>query len=428
MSAVPEKDWHGISFKENLMNMTQKRTNSIKRRWLYLIIAVVAMLFAGIIYAWSILKGPLAGDFGWTVTQLSVNFTIMMCTFCIGGVLGGLLAKRIGTKVTILLGGVLGAAGFILSSAISGNSIVLLYLFYGVLAGLGIGIAYNTVISTVNAWFPDKKGTSSGIMLMAFGASTLLLGSLAETMFRLPEVGWRKTLLFIGIALGTVLAVSAFIVKKPKENTPLPETKDNNRRRESIETKDLPTLMMVKRPAFWMAFVSIMFLASAGNSVISFAKDLAVSVGIEAAAATFFVGMFSVCNGLGRIIFGILFDFLGCRKGMLISAALTILATGMILGSVLLSSVALCAIGLCLAGLSYGSCPTSVTTFVSVFYGTKNFATNFSVLNFNLIGTSFIATFSNVLMNNTGGYSMTFVFLMVLAIVALVLNILIRRP
>ncbi|MCQ2511841.1 MAG: hypothetical protein MJ092_00390 [Lachnospiraceae bacterium] len=113
---------------------------------------------------------------------------------------------------------------------------------------------------------------------------------------------------------------------------------------------------------------------------------------------------------------------------MLISAALTILATGMILGSVLLSSVALCAIGLCLAGLSYGSCPISVTTFVSVFYGTKNFVTNFSVLNFNLLGTSFIATFSNVLMNNTGGYSMTFVFLMVLAIVALVLNILIRRP
>ena len=129
--------------------------NNINRRWLYLVLGVASMLFAGIIYGWSILKAPFASEFQWQASDLALNFTLTMTFFCLGGFVGAKLSKRFGIMVSIILAGVLSAAGFILASTLRGDSILMLYISYGLLAGLGIGIAYNAVISTVNAWFPD---------------------------------------------------------------------------------------------------------------------------------------------------------------------------------------------------------------------------------------------------------------------------------
>ena len=131
--------------------------HNLSVRWLYLVIGVIAMLFAGILYTWSILKSPFSSVFGWGASNLALNFTLAMCFFCIGGLLGAQLAKRAGHKIAIIVAGVLAALGFILTSSLPGNSVVMLYITYGVLAGLGIGIAYNVVIATVSSWFPDKK-------------------------------------------------------------------------------------------------------------------------------------------------------------------------------------------------------------------------------------------------------------------------------
>ncbi|MBR6684236.1 MAG: MFS transporter, partial [Firmicutes bacterium] len=135
--------------------MNTNQTNNLSVRWFYLSLGVIAMLFAGILYAWSILKSPFAADFSWGASDLALNFTLAMCFFCIGGLLGARLSKRYGHKVAITTAGILSALGFIFTSFLSGTSVALLYLTYGVLAGLGIGIAYNVVIATVSAWFPD---------------------------------------------------------------------------------------------------------------------------------------------------------------------------------------------------------------------------------------------------------------------------------
>ena len=163
--------------------MSKKNLNV---RWLYLTAGVLALLFAGIIYGWSILKAPLAADFGWTADQLALNFTLTMCFFCLGGMAGGLLSKRIGSRASLILAGALSCLGFFLTARLDGASVAMLYVSYGVLAGLGIGIAYNVIISTVNAWFPDKKGTCSGALMMGFGASALVgacFGSLTALDF-----------------------------------------------------------------------------------------------------------------------------------------------------------------------------------------------------------------------------------------------------
>ena len=183
------------------------------KRYLYLIVGTVALLFAGTVYAWSILKVPLAQNFGWTVPQLTVNFTLTMSFFCLGGILGSLLNKKIGLKSTLIISAILSGAGFIFTSFLSGNSIAMLYVFYGIICGLGIGIAYNNIISTVNQWFLDKKGFSSGVLLMGYGASSLVIGTIAAKTIAAANFGWRSTYLSIGIALFIVLFACALILK-----------------------------------------------------------------------------------------------------------------------------------------------------------------------------------------------------------------------
>ena len=401
--------------------------NNLNRRWLYLILGVVSMLFAGIIYAWSILKSPFATELNWDASQLALNFTITMTFFCLGGFTGAKLSKAFGIAISLILAGVLSAAGFILASTLNGSSILLLYVSYGVLAGLGIGISYNVVISTVNAWFPDKKGLCSGCLMMGFGASTLIIGNLASSF--MDSIGWRTTYILLGSALGVILAVTGLILKRPDASVQLPEPKNvKTSVEETFRAKDYSTAQMLRRTSFWMAFACLGLLGAVGSSVISFAKDLALSVGAQASLATTLVGVLSVCNGLGRIFTGALFDAKGRRFTMLFSNILTISAAGVTLISVMTGSLLLCIVGLCLVGLSYGSCPTVSSAFVSAFYGTKFFPTNFSIMNFNLIGSSLMATACGSLLVSTNGYTIPFAVLLALSAVALVLNLNLKRP
>lgn len=153
-----------------------------------------------------------------------------------------------------------------------------------------------------------------------------------------------------------------------------------------------------------------------------------LSVNAAPALATTLVGVLSVCNGLGRIICGAVYDALGRRTTMLASNILTIVAAGTTLAAVQINSLPLCTAGLCLTGLSYGSCPTMTSAFTASFYGQKHFSVNYSLTNFNLIVAAFIASAANSLLISTGGYTAPFVMLLALAICALGLNFTIKKP
>lgn len=185
---------------------------------------------------------------------------------------------------------------------------------------------------------------------------------------------------------------------------------------------------MLRRPSFWMAFLFLTFLAATGSSVISFAKDLALAVGSPEALAVTLVGILSVCNGLGRILAGALFDLIGRRKTMLLANILTICASGITLLAVTIGSLPLCILGLCLSGMSYGTNPTITAAFVSAFYGMKHYATNMALMTFSAMGASLIATVSNSLLASSGGYTAPFLMLLGLTLVSLILNIFIRKP
>ena len=402
--------------------------NSISKRWGYLVLGVIAMLFAGVLYAWSILKVPFANELQYQNSALALNFTLTMCFFCIGGVISGVVVRKIGTKLTVSIAGVLAGIGYCLCSMLTLNSVFLLYVTYAFMCGTGIGMAYIALISAVNSWFPDKRGISFGALMMGFGASSLFLGKIAEKLFN-SSVGWRNTYIIIGIALALILMISAFVIRQPDSSVELPAPKKKKEKAEEVfEVKDYKPLEMIRRFTFWRGFIYLVFLTAVGNSVISFARDLALSVGAETALATTLVGVVAVFNGLGRIVSGAVFDYMGRKFIMLASNVLTIVAALVTLVAINVNSLILLIVGLCLIGMSYGTSPTLSSVFTSSFYGTKYYSSNLSIMNCNLMGASLLATVCSKLFDMTGGYNTPFILLLALSIVALGLNLSIKKP
>ena len=241
--------------------------NIMKKRWVYLATGVFAMLFSGVLYAWSILKVPFKENFGFGEDVLSLNFTLTMCFFCLGAFFGSLICKKIGVKITLIIAGLLVGAGFIATGMLTAESATwLLYITYAILAGSGIGISYNVVVSTVCSWFPDRKGFCSGCLMMGFGISTLLMGNAISILFGNEDFGVSKTYILLGIILAVVLVLAGIILRKPSADDKLPSPKANKSvKKEAFESRDFTTAEMLKSFTFWRAFACMAFITAVGN-------------------------------------------------------------------------------------------------------------------------------------------------------------------
>ena len=261
--------------------------------------------------------------------------------------------------------------------------------------------------------------------MMGFGISTLILGNISNLLFRLPRFGWRATYVLIALLLASALFLCSRILKQPDIPFESPEVKVNDR---SLQEKSgISPREMIKTGSFWKVFFCMTFLAAVGSFVISIAKDLALASGANDNFSAVLVGVLSVCNGLGRIFSGALFDYAGRRRTFLFTNIVTIFAAIVILLAVGQQLLWLCIVGLILTGISYGSCPTIAAAFTSDFYGWKYYSTNFSIMSFTLMTASFISAGMNILLTHTENYQTVFLFLLILSIIALFFNLSVKK-
>ena len=383
-----------------------------KRGWV-LLTGCVTLLMAGVIYAWSVLKTPVKAEFGWTDTQTQLCFTLTLCFFCLGGLLSGLISRRVTLRVRLLAAAVLVIGGFDLSAHAEGR-LGLFYLGYGVLTALGVGVVYNAVIACVNGWFADKKGMASGAMMMSLGFSALLMSRAFQAL--LGGMGWKEIYMLLGTVIGLVIAVSAFVLKNP----PAAQTAAGTE-------KDVSTREMLKTGSFWKLFAFFTLLAAVGSTAIGFGRDYFRSVGMAENAAVTLAGLLAVFNGLGRLFSGWLCDRAGLSRTRMVTSAVAIGAPALALLACVTSSPLLGAVGLCLCGFSYGFSPTVSAALAGGFYGMKHFSLNFSVLNLVLIPASFMSTLAGRLYETTGAYQLALIVLTALSVVGLIVNMSIKK-
>ena len=186
------------------------------KRSLFLALSTFALLFLGLIYAFSMFATPISTSFGLEKDAVGLTFNIMMVAFCIGAVIGSQIEKAIGVRSTLVIAALMFLGGFVGAGLFGSGSIAAVYLCYGVLGGLAVGIGYNSVIATTNMWFPDKVGFSSGVLMMGFGLGSLILGTLAVNL--IPAVGLSVVFAGIGVITCAVVIVLALLLQRPPAN------------------------------------------------------------------------------------------------------------------------------------------------------------------------------------------------------------------
>lgn len=379
------------------------------KRWVYLGMGTLTLLFLGLIYAWSIFRTPFGEMFpDWSISQLSMTFTISMIFFCLGGFAGGVLSKKLSIRVRMLISAVMLLVGFFAVSMVKAespsSSLIMLYIFYGVFGGGGVGFAYNGVIGTLNKWFPDKVGLASGIMLMGFGLGGLVLGSLVNTM--IGSMGVLPVFRILGIVICVVCVLAALIIKVPgaADSAALAALAGGASKDKAssagAEVKNYTAGEMLRTSRFWFFTIWAILLNSAGLLVINSAANISVAFG-----GTAVLGMIvSLFNGAGRIVAGNNFDRHGRFMSTLVNNAFMLAAGVLLVIGGMTGAYVFILCGLIFVGLAYGGCPTITSAYINKAFGPANFATNFSIANFSLIPAATIGPMiSSALLEAAGG-------------------------
>ena len=387
-------------------------------------VGVLLMLVLGAMYAWSYLKVALEAAYpGWSQSQVTLTFTIMMSCFCLGGLLAGGALGRVSKRGQTALAAVLIAAGFWGASLLPADpsaALIQLYVCYGVLNGLGTGVAYNAVLSGVQPWFPDCPGLISGCLLMGMGFGALLLGNAAAWL--IGAAGLNVTFRVFAAGILAVLLLGSLALRLPGGGDALPAGRGGK----TDSLLELSTAQMLRRPTFWLYFLWNICISAGGMLVINSASSISLYYGLAAVIGL----LVSVFNGVGRLAVGSCMDRLGWKKTMflnngvlLLSGALLLLGDRTRAGGVVLA-------GMLLMGICYGGGITISAALIRQLYGSRHYASNFSVCNLCLIPASVIGPMISAALQDAagGGYGTTFAMVIVLGAVTLVMNVFIRRP
>lgn len=395
-------------------------------RWFYVISGVLILLVAGLVYAWSVMASVINRELQVSQGALSITFTIVMITFCIGGFIAGLLSKKVKPKYYVLFAAVLLWLGFMIASKTEG--VTLLYVGIGILAGFGSGFAYNAVMGTVASWFPDKQGLVSGILLMGFGLSSFIVGKwfVTVTPESSPEA-WRGTFGLMAILIVVILIICSFVFEKPASDYVPPVGVKQKQVRKPAS--DITSAEMIKKPVFWLYYVWATLISGAGLALVSQATGIAnQTVKMDAGTIATIVGLISICNGVGRVIFGALFDRKGYKSTMIVDMILFVLCGTILILALKTGSIVVLVVGFIVGGFAYGGISPTNSAIISDFYGRTNFAMNFSLINTNLIVASFASTIAGKLYDASQSYLSTCLMIMGVTILAYLAYIGIKRP
>ncbi len=341
-------------------------------RWLPVLGGILMNLALGSLYAWSVFVLPLEQEFGWKRADTSWVYTIAVLCFALTFWAAGWLQDVKGPKICAFIGGVLVSAGFFLSSYTT--SLTTLYIFFGVIVGIGNAFGYSAPTPVASKWFPDKRGLVVGLMVGGYGGGQAIFGTLASDRM-IPAVGWRTTFQILAAVFFVMTMIGASLLKNPPPGyrpegwTPPP---GHAARREFSFREMLAT------PTFYFLWIAFAFGTTAGQMTISQLVPFARSAGLGATIATYSLVVTSLGNAGGRILSGWMSDTLG---------RLTTLKT-----MVLLSAVAMPALFLwraqvvpffALIALVYWCYGTQLSLFASTtadFYGTRNLGRNYGIL------------------------------------------------
>lgn len=402
--------------------------NMDKKRWIVLAASCLVNLCIGSIYAWSVFSAPLAEKLTallgrpFTAADLAIVFTVCNAVGPITMISGGFINDKLGPKWVILTGGLMFGIGMILSGF--AQSLGGLIVSYGLVLGLGLGMAYGATISNCVKFFPDKRGLAGGIATAAYGLSSVIIPPVANAL--IGRVGVSSTFYILGAAFLAIIVVSTlFITGCPAGYTPEGYVAPARMAKQGSVDKDWKG--MLASPVFYMMLLMLLCGAFSGLMITSQASPMAQKMtGMTPALAATAVSVLALFNVGGRILAGSLSDRFG-RVAVLRGAFVVEIAGLALLLLTGAGDTFKFFAGVSLVGLCFGALMGIYPGFTADRFGARHNSVNYGIMfiGFALAG-YFGPTVCRSLLASTGGYGAAFIVAACLAAAGIILSLVYR--
>jgi MFS transporter, OFA family, oxalate/formate antiporter len=335
-------------------------------RWYIALAGIFMQIALGGVYAWSVFRIPLAKQFGWSISEVTLTFTISIFVLGIAAFFGGLWLTRKGPRIVALTGGALYGLGVFLASF--SNRISWLYLSYGLIGGIGLGFAYIVPVSVLVKWFPDRRGLITGVAVGGFGAGALITAPLATRLIQ--SVGVLNTFAYLGIAYLIVTVVAGLFMRNPPDGWK-PKGWEPTPSQASQRAGHDYTLGQALKTWQWYALWLLLFLNTcAGISIISQEAPLFQELtGATTVVAAAMVGLVSIGNAAGRVFWAWASDLITRRATFVVMFVVQALLFWFLPGIGVVSTMTLVSfvVLMCYGG-GFGTMPA----FAADYFGSKN--------------------------------------------------------
>ncbi|GFP35188.1 hypothetical protein HKBW3S43_00980 [Candidatus Hakubella thermalkaliphila] len=297
-------------------------------RYLLAAAGFLITLCLGTLYAWSIFMPSLQAEFGWSRATVTIPFTVAGLVFAFGMAPAGRIQDLKGPRPLVIASAVLSIVGYGLSAM--AQNLPWLVISYGIIMGAAMATGYSAAVAGGLKWFPDMKGSATGILVGGFGAAAAVFGPIAH--FAVAEFGWRNAFLILGVVFSSIIGLCSFILVNPPQGwrpAGWDPAKAQGIRKHSPEYTgyEFPFKTMLQTRQFWLMWTQYILILCGGFSIIVHLRPLALDLGFSAAAATGLVAIISLSNLGGRFVLSPLSDVIGRLKSFTIVGSLMTTAT-----------------------------------------------------------------------------------------------------
>jgi len=292
-------------------------------RWLIPPAALAVHLSIGQVYAFSVFKAPLVEHFGTKLTPIGLIFSIAIVMLGLSAAVCGTWVERSGPRKAMFVAACCWSAGFAVGAlGVATTQLWLVYLGYGVIGGIGLGIGYISPVSTLIKWFPDRPGLATGLAIMGFGGGALIASPLSDALLSTyatnPADAIAPAFLTLGAIYLVMMMLGAFTVRLPPDGwRPVGWSPERTAERHLVTRGNVTAANAIRTPQFWLLWTVLFCNVTAGIGILEQAAPMIQDhfATVSAAAAAGFVGLLSLCNMSGRLVWSATSDVIG-RKPM----------------------------------------------------------------------------------------------------------------
>lgn len=395
-----------------------------KNRWLIALAGVGIHISIGSVYAWSVFTSPLQAELGWSLSNVSFTFSLAILFLGLSAAFMGHFVEAKGPRISGLVSTGFFASGLAIAGfAVQLESLWLLYLGYGVLGGIGLGIGYITPVSTLVKWFPDRRGMATGLAIMGFGFAAMLASPAMEFMIETFSIA--MTFYVVAVVYFVIMLLSSLYLEKPPEGYH-PEGVDlEDEKTAKQDAVQLTANEAIKTRRFYFLWIMLFINVTCGIAILAVASPMAQEIaGLSAGAAALMVGIMGVFNGGGRLAWATVSDYMG-RPNVYTMFFIIQIALFLILPSVtqaLLFQAMLFIIISC-----YGGGFASIPAYIGDIFGTKQLGAIHGYILTAWAAAGLVGPFiSSTVYEATQSYTLTLYIFAGMFVVALLVSLLIR--